>query len=104
MAEEDFLIVRVERRDGGRGGRGEENLHSIPHCSLHHLEYRNVDGCTSKGCCGHFSYRLRVRYISQHVFVSGQKLDVYDVPGYGDLYSMDVLKNICRVVDHYDVV
>jgi hypothetical protein len=43
-----FEIVRVKRRDGGRGGRGKENLHSTPHCSLHHLEYRNVDGCTLK--------------------------------------------------------
>ncbi len=98
MAEEDFEIVRVERREAGGGGRGKENLHSTPHCSLHHLVYRNVDGCTLKGCCDHFSYRLRFRYISQHVFVSSQKCDVYDVPGYGDLYSMDVVKNVCRLL------
>ncbi len=68
------------------------NAHSALHCSLHHLEYRNVDGCTLKWCCGHFSYCLRVRYIAQHVFVSGQNIDVYDVPVYGDLYSMGVVK------------
>jgi hypothetical protein len=104
VAEEAFGFVRVVSEDGGRGGRGVENLHSASHCSLHHLEYRNVDGCTLGWCCGHFSYRLRVRYIAQHVFVSGQKVDVYDVPIYGDLYSMGVLKNVCRVFDHYDDV
>ena len=96
--------MRVESEEGGRREGGGENCHSALHCSLHHQEYRNVDGCTLKWCCGHFSYRLRDRYISQHVFVSGQKFDVYDVPAYGDLYSMGVLKNVCRVFDHYDDV
>ncbi len=88
---------------GGERGGG-DICHSALHCSLHHQEYRNVDGCTLKWCCGHFSYRLTVQYIFQHVFISSRKFDVYDVPVYGDLYSMDVVKNVCRVVDHYEDV
>ncbi len=96
--------MRVESEEGGRGEGGGDNCHSALHCSLHHQEYRNVDSCTSKWCHGHFSYRLRDRYISQHVFVADQIFDVYDVPVYGDLYSKGVVKNVCRVVDHYDDV
>ena len=104
VADEAFGFVRVESEEGGRGKWGGGRYHCALHCSLHPPEYCNVDGCTLGWCCGHFSYRLRVRYISQHVFVLDQKFDVYDVPVYGDLYSMDVGKNVCRVVDHYDDV
>ncbi len=75
--------MRVESEEGGWGEGGGEICHSALHCSLHPQEYRNVDGCTLKWCCGHFSYRLRVQYISQQVFVSSRKSDVYDVPVYG---------------------
>ena len=96
--------MRVESEEGGRGDLGGRRGHCPLHCSLHHPEDCNVDGCTLRWCCGHFSYRLRVRYIAQHVFVLDQKFDVYDVPVYGDLYSMVIAKNVCRVVDHYDDV
>ncbi len=46
---------------------------------------------------------MRRQYIAEHDFVSGRNNDVYDVPANGFLYSMVVGKNVCTVVDHYDV-
>ncbi len=99
VADEAFGFVRVESGEGGRGEWGGGNCHRALHCSLHHPRAvccPTVDGFFYKGRCGHFSYRVRVRYIAQHVFVLDQKFDVYDVPVYGDLYSMDGAKNVCR--------
>jgi hypothetical protein len=46
VADEAFGFVRVESEEGGRGDLGGRRCHCPLHCSLHHPEYCNVDGCT----------------------------------------------------------
>ncbi len=71
---------------------GGEKKIRCPPCSQHPLEYRNVDGFSFAGRCGHFSYREQSRYIAEHSFVSCKNIDVSDDSAYGFQYSMGVWK------------